>query len=283
MSYTYVVDVQLYLDCSIEGARDTIDVINDIRLFSDWCSEHGLRINPAKTMALCIGNKETNTYVTSNLNLNIDNVILQWTTSARSLGVDLDNDLSFSNQCNKVYQMSMFKLKSIYSLKKQLDEFSKLHLAKSLIYPHIDYCSQVYYAFLPKYNKLKIQRIQNAGMRFVCNLSYRDHISPHLKRLKEPEMRERLEYLYVMLLYKIFKNKIPIYLIKLIINRSQIHSVNIRVNSFTVPQHTTSKYKNCFSYMAPTLLNKFIDDLSLPLVQFKSNVRSKIGMSPYFN
>lgn len=35
----------------------TADVKNDLNMFSDWCSNHGLKIDPDKTVALCFGNQ----------------------------------------------------------------------------------------------------------------------------------------------------------------------------------------------------------------------------------
>jgi hypothetical protein len=59
----------------------------------------------------------------------------------------------------------MQKLRSVYGLKFQFDQQTKLQLVKTIIYPHFD--SLVYYYFLTNENCLKLQKIQNACIGFV--------------------------------------------------------------------------------------------------------------------
>lgn len=275
--HMYADDVQIYLETAIEDAGDSVTILNrDLAAYETWCSNHGLLINSNKTHALCVGNARSRNFIVSNFDLSIGGTLIQWVDVAKNLGVYLDSGLTFEHHCNKVYKQAMFKLKSMYNLKFLLDEATKLHLIKALIYPHLDYCSQIYYSFLTNYNQAKIQRVQNASVRFVCDLQYREHVTPHLIKLNEPRLSLRFQYLYIMLLYKVYTYKVPPYLYNLLIKRSEIHSRDIRLNTFTVPRHSSSKFKCSFSYKAPLLLNPILDILDSPFSRFKFEIKNRL-------
>jgi hypothetical protein len=43
-------------------------------------------------------------------------------------------------------------------------------------------------------------------------------------------------------------------------------------DTFTLPQHSSKKFEGSFSYMAPTILNKFLEYLNLPEGQFRTKI-----------
>jgi hypothetical protein len=67
-----------------------------------------------------------------------------------------------------VYRKPMQKLRSVYGLKFQLDQQTKLQLVKTIIYPHFDYCSLVYYYFLT--NKTALVAKNAECLHTVCAL-----------------------------------------------------------------------------------------------------------------
>lgn len=271
--HLYADDIELYMSVSnIE--RDIESFNNDLRNIAKYSEDHGLRINPNKTLALCIGPERHSNNITREYKLNIKGSDINWVTSARNLGVIFDNQLSFEEHVNNIFKTSFFKLKSLYKFKYQLSQEVKLKLVKTLIYPHVEYCCSVYYSFLTQQNQLKLQRIQNACMRFVCCIPYREHITPYLLGLNQSNIKNRVHYLITIFLYKLLKTKTPRYLYNLITKRSDIHNVNLRANTFTIPQHSKNKFEGSFSYLAPFFLNKVMSHLDVPINQFKKYVIS---------
>lgn len=274
--HLYADDFELYM--SISNTETAIENINtDLRNTAQYSEDHGLRINPNKTVALCIGSERHVNDITRVYKLNINGAEISWVQSAKNLGVILDNRLSFEEHVNHIFKITFFKLKLLYKFKNQLSQEVKLKLVKTLILPHVDYCCSVYYNFLTQYNQLKLQRVQNACMRFVCCIPYREHITPYLVGLNELNVYKRIHYLIAIFLYKLIKSKTPDYLYKLIIKRSAIHTINIRANTFTIPQHLTSKFEGSFSYLAPFILNKYIHLLDSPINQFKKSVKDSLS------
>lgn len=113
-------------------------------------------------------------------------------------------------------------------------------------------------------------------MRFVCCIPLRNHITPHLIRLKELNVSNRVSYLFYIFLFKIIKHQKPEYLYKLLEKRSNVHNLNIRINSFCVPQHSTSKFEGSFAYMAPYLLNGILNMLDLTIYSFTKSIKNKL-------
>lgn len=274
--HLYADDVQLYRACTISQVDESINSINeDLRSFTIWCSNNGLKVNPNKTNALCIGNERQRDIIRLET-LWLNNVQINWVESAKNLGLFIDQSLSFNQHINHISKTSYFKLKSLYHLKNQLSEQTKLKLVKSLIYPHIYYCSSVYYHYLTNYNKIKLQRIQNSCMRFVCCTPLRNHITPDLIRLKELNVANRVIYLYYIFLFKVIMYQKPEYLYNLLTKRSNVHNLNVRINSFCVPQHATSKFEGSFAYMAPHLLNEVLNWLDLSIYSFTKNIKNML-------
>lgn len=164
------------------------------------------------------------------------------------------------------------RLKNLHKLKHALHSDTKLDLVKTLVYPHMDYCCNVYFHYLSLENVSKLQKIQNAAMRFVHCIPFREHVTPYYN--EELKIVGRANYLYSMFLRKLIDTKKPAYLYNLLIKRSVIHNVNIRSDSYTVPQHNTTKFEGSFSYMAPTILNRIMNCLQLPKYKFKENIKA---------
>lgn len=271
--HLYADDIQIYKSCSVRDIERTITLLNtDLDSVSKWCKRNGLKLNATKTVAMCIGTQHRRSLV-CNSNLSMDGIHIRWTECTKNLGVIIDSRLSFDKHVDHIYKTTFFKLKSLYHLKDKLSQETKLKLVKTLIYPHVDYCCMAYYYFSYAYSKQKIQRIQNACMRFVCNIPYRHHVTPYLVMLNEHTMIERITYLSLVLLHKIYHTREPSYLYSLLIRRSDMHNINIRINSFTLPQHTTVKYEGSFEYLASYLLNSVLSKIEMPLSAYKAYIK----------
>jgi hypothetical protein len=90
--------------------------------------------------------------------------------------------------------------------------------------------------------------------------------------LVELNFRLRTLFQAAVFLHKLLLTKVPSYLHQLLLRRSEEHCRNIRFDTFTIPQHSSKKFEGSFSYMAPTILNKFLEYLNLP----EGHLRTKI-------
>lgn len=273
--HLYADDIQLYISSPVHKLKDSVELINnDLNNFSTWCKQNGLKINPNKSVALCIGSDINLQKINFNtLPIMINNEEIKRAHQSKNLGVILDEKLNFEPHINKIVGTAYMKLKMLNRLKNSLNEQTKFMLVQSLIYPSFDYCLPVYYGFLTQYNKFKLQKIQNACMRFAYGIPYRQHITPYYIIKKEMKLDKRFIYIYGVLLYKLVRSKCPQYLFVKLARKSDIHDVNLRFNNYRIPRHNTTKFKGSFSYNATIILNKITQFLGLSENAFKSTLK----------
>jgi len=261
--------IHLYADdTQLLGGFDPTDscvamrnMISDLSAVYKWSRDHGLLLNAKKSCHMIIGTKVSRTkYQLNNfVTLHVGNTPLPLVEESRNLGVIFDSQLNFEKHVDKKLALIYYKLKSLYPFRDSLPVNIKLLLVESLLYPQLDYCNVVYYNFLTEEYKSKIQLVQNACLRFVYSIRKYDHISYiYLANdLLKYEYRVRLHF--GVLVYKIYKFGCPSYLWECFIKRREMHNLNLRnVDTFQVPNHRTSRFKNSFVYLATKLLNSDI-------------------------
>ena len=123
--------------------------------------------------------------------------IIEEKETLRDLGVIMSNDASFSNHvdfvCSKVRQKSGWVLRTFRNRKSW---FLKL-MWKSLVQPHVDYCSQLYFPHLSS----QMQKIENLQQVFtkkfleVKNLNYWERLK-FLKLYSQERRMERYRIFY---------------------------------------------------------------------------------------
>ena len=101
-------------------------------------------------------------------------------------------------------------------------------LVQATVLSRIDYCNSLLFG-LPVVHLSKLQRLQNAAARLVCNIPKYDHITPALIRLHWLPVQFRIEFKVAMLVYKFINGTAPQYLKDLTINR-EISRYSLRSN-----------------------------------------------------
>ncbi|KAJ1529557.1 hypothetical protein ONE63_006329 [Megalurothrips usitatus] len=155
----------------------------------------------------------------------------------------------------------------------------KTTIINSIVLPHLDYGSAIMEDMLVVY-QIKLQRLQNACVRFIFNLRKDEHVSPYIEKLNWLRMDQRRKISQSLLLYKILNDKTPSYLHCKFQFVSQVHQRKNRSSSqrLVVPQHRTVKYSKSFLVTACKLFNSLEIHplLSLSFHAFKNRIRSKI-------
>ena len=130
-------------------------------------------------------------------------------------------------------------------------------IIQSKIFPIIDYGSEVYNDLSEILNN-KIQRLQNACVRYILNIRRDEHITHHYLRIEWLKLHERRHLSIALLTWKILHNKTPPYLYNAFRPMNTIHS---RINRFTVstlqiPIHRTTKFNKSFISTGSRLYKK---------------------------
>ena len=112
-------------------------------------------------------------------------------------GVIMGNDLSFSSHINEICKKSTLAIRSIGRIPKYLS----LDGLNALVISLLDYCNCLLYG-IPKYQRDKLQQIQNTAARLVMGLNRSDHATPILKNLHWLTVEKRIEFNILLITHK---------------------------------------------------------------------------------
>lgn len=141
-------------------------------------------------------------------------------------------------------------------ISRYLNTNSKITIYKSIISPHIDYCSSL--LFLSSETQLKrLQKIQNKIMRVIIGCSRYTPILSMLETLKWLSVKQRIFYNTMIFIYKIYTGLLPEYLACHLSIISDHHNYNTRNKSnFTIPFYTKKFSQNSLFYKGVQMYNK---------------------------
>ena len=184
--------------------------INEIQ---NWMNACFLKLNPDKTM-LKIFNP-----VNPNLRQDITNLSLkvgpakeiQPSLSIKILGVTIGETMDFSEFIATKIRSCNNHLRNLWNIRLCLPRKTRILLVNNLVLSNLDFCNSLLIG-LPECRIKPLQKIMNRAVRFICNVNYRDHISPFLFDLHFLPVRYRIKFKVCLILYKIVKGVAPIYL-----------------------------------------------------------------------
>ena len=275
----YADDIQLYFNCDdVSLALPRLEsCFNQIQL---WARMNYLKLNQNKTKMLIVSNKSTK-FLSTSITLNKETLMLD--TVVKNLGFSIDNNLNYNNQINRVCRYGFFMLRNLWKISSKLQQTSlKIQIVQSCILSHIDYCNSLYFK-LPQKQVKKLQKLMNAGVRFIFKLRLSDRISitPYLKKCHFLPVKARIDFKICLLVYKCLNNMGPSYLTDLLQRKSSLPSLRVHGDNslLHVPRYETANYKDRkFSFSAPMLWNKLPRNVreSNSLDIFKSRLKTHL-------
>lgn len=281
----YADDTQLYYSFNPEDVLLSNILINrDLEQLVSISSEHSLSINSRKSAFMVFGSKRNRNQVENSINITVNGSTINRSDVAKNLGIFIDNDLRFNEHISSLVKKSFCTLKMLWKERDFLSMELRKLLTNSLILSRFSYCDEVYGPCIDKFVSLKIQKIQNACIRFIYGLRKYDHISRKLYDTGWLNMRNRRYLHLACLVYKVLHSEIPHYLFRKLIRRFTIHAINTRFKQrLHVPKFNTSTFKQSFTYNAFKIFNEFIMSFTLDtnanLSKFKNIATSRLMSS----
>lgn len=278
----YADDMQLYISSEIGKINESVHFMNkDLEVLFLWCRDHGLSLNISKCKPILMGT----TRMLSNITLeNIQSVIingnmLSYESSVKNLGLRITRTLSWNDQVNYIHK-KVFQ--SLYQFKRLCfvpPTYIKRQLVLSLIFPYFDYAVA---AFCDLNSELinRMQRAQNACIRYIFNLRLDDHVTRYYRELNCLKIKERIELHVLTLAFKVLKYKKPEYLYQNYITMENVHLRNTRFGAqiLQFPVHRTCIYTNSFHVMSIRLINRLNASIreALSEKQFVKNLKQEL-------
>ena len=189
--------------------------IEDIR---SWMLSDKLKLNDNKTEFLIIGTSQQLAKVDIG-SIRVGDSDVSPVSVAKNLGSWFDSKLTMETHITKTCSSSFYYLYNIRRIRKYLFKHCTETLIHAFISSRIDYCNSLLYG-LPDCQINKLQRVQNACARLVCNESKFCHITPLLISLHWLPVRYRIEFKLLLITFKVLNGLAPLYLTQLITYRS---------------------------------------------------------------
>ena len=175
----------------------------------------------------------------------------------KSLGVFIDENLTWSNHINAISKKISSGIGSIKRISRCVPPATLHNIYHGLVQSHFDYCSVVW-GNCAKTLSDKLQRLQNRAVRVLTHSSYDADANQLLKELGWDNLETRRQKLKAEMVYKSLNGLAPNYLSSKFIQRSDvITSYNLRDsdNKLAIPLPRTNHYKNSFAYSGAVLWN----------------------------
>lgn len=279
--HLYADDVQLYVHAPINLLNTALNCVSsDIEKLIKYFRMHNLSLNVGKTQVMKMGTYK----LLAGLErggydeLKILNCNVPYVNEARNLGVLFDCNLNWNTYCNNI-------VRKVFSMLSQLRRnmpYLPLHVRKclvqSLIMPHFDYAITLFTG-LSDYNVNKLQKAQNAAMRFISYIPRHHQITPLYTKLSILKIEDRRYFRVAYLVWSIFKYQCPVYwyetFIQLFVSKKSTRSCNLTMK---IPVHRTTVYNRSFVVEACRIFNdlKLYDLIYLSHASIKNVLLRKI-------
>ncbi|KAL3289748.1 hypothetical protein HHI36_023145 [Cryptolaemus montrouzieri] len=165
----------------------------------DYSGDHGVRINPNKTQAICFGRVEP-----CGLDeLMVNSTRVSYSKTVKNLDLIISNDLRFREHVASLTQRCYMSRRMLYKNRDILSLDLKKQLC--LVLSHTNYGDVLYGPCMDVITANRIQKIQNSCVRFIFSLNIRDHITSRLAQLNWIRMNKRTELHFAVFLHKIIR------------------------------------------------------------------------------
>ena len=276
--HIYADDTQLYIGFESLTKEEPTEVItkieNCLEEIKKWMSHNFLKLNTTKTDLIFFGTKKKlKSFTRPQICHENDNI--ESSKVVKTLGVWLDPNLSMEREINQKCSSAYYHLRNIGRIKRCLDEPRRILLVQSLILSKLDYCNSVL-ANAPGYLIKKLQRVMNAGVRFIYNIRKREHITPYIKKAHFLPVSYRIKFKLCLLVYKAFNGLAPDYISEML----TLHTPTLRnerdamMLQLPKKKEKTIYYQMCISWNALPLIIRRASNIKC----FKSELKTL-----YFN
>jgi hypothetical protein len=274
-------DTQLHQSAHITQVDQLVSSTqNCITELKTWMIHNKLQLNDDKTELLLATPKKLQNHPSLPQSMQINNVDISFSPSVRSLGVILDQTLSFKQHVSSICRVAYLELRRISTIRHYLSTDATKTLICAFVLSRIDYCNSLL-AGIQKYMLDRLQKIQNNAARLVFKSSKYDHVSPLLHSLHWLPITQRIDYKLCSMCFAVISSTGPEYLSELLniyIPSRQLRSAS-DTRMFKIPLFKTkTNGQRSFSYQAPTIWNKLPANIrqSTSVSSFKSGLKTHL-------
>ena len=230
-----------------------------------WLKANKLSLNIAKTEFMVVSSRQK--FLAENcseLNIRLDNQPISRVEHAKSLGLIIDDRLSWSNYIKELCR----KISSAI-----VSQSTAVQIYNALIQPHFDYCTPVWDG-LSSYLCEKLQKLQNRAARVILQANCEVNSSLLLETLKWDQLSLRRRKHKAIMMFKSLNGLAPVYLQDLFRERHTNYHLRDSFHKLNLPKPRTNYLKRSFGYSGALLWNSLPESIRAirSIGQFKKEI-----------
>ena len=197
---------------------------------------------------MLISSRQRLTTLSDTLKLSIDNVLIEQVPSVKSLGIYIDDNLTWHSHIDKLCKKIASAIGAIKRVKPFVPQSTLLNIYNSLVQSNFDYCSLIW-GNCGKTLSIKLQKLQNRDARVITSPNFDVDVDSLFHKLSWKDSKSQRQNQNALMVFKSLNWLVPEYES----NYSLRDLVNKLVIPFLIPR--TNYTKNSFSYSSTTLWN----------------------------
>jgi hypothetical protein len=211
--HQYADDTQLYV--AVKSESDLKKLEECTIAVTGWFTQNGMLLNPDKSEVLLVARKANAGKFADGSGVRVAGSDITFSVQLKSLGVILDQTLSFDQHVANIIKSSNFNIRALRHIRPMLNQSVANTVACSIFSSRLDYCNSLLFGVSTN-NIQKLQRVQNTLARVVAGSKRRDHIKPVLRDLHWLPVARRIDYKVALITYKVLITGQPAYLRNLV-------------------------------------------------------------------
>ena len=252
--------------------NEAIRLINaDLLLISNFLKMLRLKLNTTKTKVMIINARHQ-----SSQPIVVDGTIIEEVSTMKYLGVMIDNQLTFASNIDYISKKIAKKVSLLGRLRNKINREARLTLFQTTVTPHFDFCSSI----LLLANEGQFQQLQllmNKALRIIQKADRRTHIHSMLEATDLLDVKQRVYYNVLMLIYRAQNQLLPEYLCRQFRRLSDAQPYCLRNNHhLRPPQYLSNASQNSFVYKGALLYNEMTRQTGVTAHVCESEYRAAI-------
>ena len=225
---------------------------DDLVNVSNWLIANKLTLNMTKTEFMLIGSRQRLCTLTVPPRPSINGSPIEHVTTAKSLGVLIDDNLTWRSHIDKLTKKIASGIGAIKRIRR-LVPYGTLHsIYQALVQPHFNYCNIVW-GNCGVTLQDKLQKLQNTAARVLTYSNYDADVNNLFELLGWKSLVSQRQIERATMVFKSLQGLAPEYLCSKFVHRDSSYCLRDSVNKVNVPQPRTNYYKNSFTYSGAVL------------------------------
>ena len=209
----YADDTQIYIAINPANASSAISELQACLLeIRDWMNDNKLKLNPDKTEFIIFGSELVRSKLSHLFPVDFLGNLISPVDKVKNLGVIFDASFNFSAHVSSICSSCYYHIRDFARIRRYLPKSTSILVANALVGSRIDYCNSLLDS-ISEFDIKRLRSVQYSLCRIINRTSRfsREHMSPHLKALHWLPIRQRIQFKWFVMTYKIVNFGLPPY------------------------------------------------------------------------